>query len=300
MRVEALVLRQQRRVDVEQPARESLDEARGEDAHESGERDELVRRSRRAPSRARRRRTSRSANCLTGTTLTGTPSEAARAMPPAVSRSATTRTTWKPASGALRRAHDRLHVAAAAGDHHRHGQHPSIPRRRRRACRARPAPITAAVSPEARSVRERRIDVGRRHHDDHADAAVEGAVHLGQRDLAGRRAASRTPASRGQLLRCSTTSRPSGSTRGMLSVRPPPVMCAKPFTAPSARARASTSRRCAWARAAGRTAPCRRPGSCRSRRRPTRACGSANSRSSAGRTKPGRSRRRPPRSSSRR
>jgi hypothetical protein len=68
-----------------------------------------------------------------------------------------------------------------------------------------------------------------RDHQHHADAAVERAVHLRLVDV---------PyffshwkiLLRGQLASSSFALTSAGSTRGMFSVSPPPVMCATPFT----------------------------------------------------------------------
>ena len=105
--------------------------------------------------------------------------------------------------------------------------------------RARTSPMSLrclAVRVEERDGRRR---LRGRHDDDHADAAVEGAVHLGVGRSRRCAAASRTPGRAASCGARARTSNPSGSTRGMLSVRPPPVMCARPCTG-SARISASS------------------------------------------------------------
>ena len=104
-----------------------------------------------------------------------------------------------------------------------------------------------AIGAARRRSRVRIVATG--HDEHHADAAIEGAVHFVRRRCCPCAAASRR--SRGAASRdfSSCAQVFSGSTRGMFSRRPPPVMCAMPFTgdaAPSAPAPAS--RRCAWAR----------------------------------------------------
>ena len=69
----------------------------------------------------------------------------------------------------------------------------------------------------------------RRNDCDHADAAVERAMHL-RRAIEPARASQSKRGSCCQRLRWITASSVSGNTRGMLSVSPPPVMCAKPCT----------------------------------------------------------------------
>ena len=123
---------------------------------------------------------------------------------------------------------------------------------------ARTSPMTRALSPRARSSSSAAVGWPGGDDDHHADAAIEGAVHLGVAHVAGLRQPlehriARPAGSRAAALRC-----PSGSTRGMLSVRPPPVMCASPWTGRAASEQpSSASRRCAWARAGGRTAAAR-------------------------------------------
>src|SRR4051794_30402197 len=96
--IQALVFRQQRRVDVQQAAAEPLHEFRGQDAHNPASA------TRPAPlasisAASAASKAARSAKSLTATTAVGTPRPAARARPPAVGRSAMTLTTWYRLSG---------------------------------------------------------------------------------------------------------------------------------------------------------------------------------------------------------
>ena len=90
------------------------------------------------------------------------------------------------------------------------------------------AGLFAAVAQDG----QRPVRSGRRDAQRHADAAIERAVHLVALDVAG---ALQPVEHRGAVHAAAsiTASRPSGSTRGMLPVRPPPVMCAKPCTGTS-------------------------------------------------------------------
>jgi hypothetical protein len=63
-------------------------------------------------------------------------------------------------------------------------------------------------------------------HDHHADAVVEGAVHLDVVDARRLLQPGKQLGLRGQLPFCRWAAVPSGSTRGMFSSRPPPVMWA--------------------------------------------------------------------------
>lgn len=76
----------------------------------------------------------------------------------------------------------------------------------------------------------RSIGAGAIQHDDHADAAVERAQHFGFADASG----SRKPLEYRQHRNPSELQRnaePGGSTRGIFSVKPPPVMWARALTA---------------------------------------------------------------------
>ena len=87
--------------------------------------------------------------------------------------------------------------------------------------------------PHTSSASRRRDD----HH--HADAAVEGAQHLGLLHAA----LPRQPAEHRRRVhgaRSISAPKPSGSTRGTLSVKPPPVIWASALTAPVARIASST------------------------------------------------------------
>ena len=76
-----------------------------------------------------------------------------------------------------------------------------------------------------------RVGLARLDHRDHADAAVEGAQHFLLGDAAGLRRAIGTPAAPARARdRCARRVF-FGSTRGMLSGNPPPVMCASALTA---------------------------------------------------------------------
>ena len=124
------------------------------------------------------------------------------------------------------------------------------------------------------------------HH--HADAAIERAHHLCSA-IPPVSASQRTPAAskRSRSIR----RRPSGSTRGMFSVSPPPVMCASAFTPPFRGSRPGTSsHRCASARAAPRptSAGSNGPGASQAIRTAPPPCAPANSRWSARRTRRGR------------
>ena len=127
--------------------------------------------------------------------------------------------------------------------------------------RARPSPAERAPALAGRA--QDRVD-GRRPRrggdDHHADAAVEGAQHLGLGDAAGLARASRTPAATRNGVEVEPHAKPSGSTRGMLSGKPPPVMCASALMPVGLRAgpRAAASHRCASASSSA--SPSVRPG----------------------------------------
>ena len=92
-----------------------------------------------------------------------------------------------------------------------------------------PIALTRLAGRREQRLRARRVGGGDDH--DHADAAVEDAVHLGLGDVALRAAASRRSAGRGHACASRRAATPSGSMRGACSrARPPPVMCAMPLT----------------------------------------------------------------------
>ena len=97
------------------------------------------------------------------------------------------------------------------------------------------SPMRYTVSPAACEQALRLVGVFGTDDDDHADAAVEDAVHLGVGDVAVplqpvRTARAAASASRSQPR----ARRVPGSTRGMFSTSPPPVMCAMPLTGSAA------------------------------------------------------------------
>src|SRR6185436_14764299 len=226
--VQSLVERQQGRVDVQQPALESPHEFGRQYAHESGERYQpgtagvhLGGESRLESGtvgkilhwdHGRRHAERRGAGQSTGLGAIGDhPDDAVAAV------------------GALRGARDGFHVAAAAGYHHgdiEQAAHsamctPRVPR---------PTwPMTLAVSPSFASCAS--VKSASRGATTTTMPMPQLKVRYISADVMRPVAASHSnTGSLAQLLRSSTTSRPSGNTRGMLSVSPPPVMCAKPFT----------------------------------------------------------------------
>ena len=85
-----------------------------------------------------------------------------------------------------------------------------------------PAPASTSATASSRPALD---------HRDHADPAVEGAQHLRLGDRRRWRRASGTPAAPARAQDRASTPRPFGSTRGMLSGNPPPVMCASALIA---------------------------------------------------------------------
>ena len=98
-------------------------------------------------------------------------------------------------------------------------------------------PISYTVSPAPRSVCGCRLRMRSVHHHDHADAVVEGAVHLVVVDARRCVAARRTARSAASCPSSGARPVPSGSTRGMFSSRPPPVMWASALIGWAASAR---------------------------------------------------------------
>ena len=168
------------------------------------------------------------------------------------------------------------------------------------------APMTRAPgSPAARSAPIDRVGVARRDDEDQADAHVERAQHVfaagpRRRARASGRAAAPPTSRGGRPRRCRR-----GSTRGRLSVMPPPVMCAMPLiAAASSSSGRMTGRyeRCGASSASATVVPSSGTRSCTPsfRAARTRSCAPASSRWCAGRTTAGRSARRPARCRGRR
>ena len=165
------------------------------------------------------------------------------------------------------------------------------------------SPIRLTRSPSASKARWTAFSLLARGDHHHADAAIEGAQHLGsaatgpvaasQRNTGGSRQARRDRARRRGA---------SGSTRGMFSGKPPPVICASALT-PARRARSTREQRASHRAASASAAP--RPsvaagakgaGVAPGRARSAPRCGApARSRWNASPMRQGRARHRPPR-----
>src|SRR6188508_950553 len=229
VRVEALVQGQQRRVDVEQPAFEAMHELRRENAHEAGERHQLCAAAfelgreggvetgaiGKLPDRYD---AGRNAEC-------GRARDAARGLPVGDDSNYLVR-----GAGSERGPRDGFHVAAAPGDdhrhRHRHAGHSSMTTPREP---LPTPPMIQAVSPAALRCASA-VSTS-----DGATTTTMPMPQLNVRYISGAdtlpvAASQSNTGSRAQLRRFSVTSNPSGNTRGMLSVSPPPVMCAKPLT----------------------------------------------------------------------
>ena len=159
--------------------------------------------------------------------------------------------------GRARRRDQRGHVGAAPGDEDR-GAPPRrhsvrLPRRTTRApSLATISPRRIGASPCSASASRRLGARARPHERDHADPAIEGAQHLGVARRRRSLRASRTPAAARRRQDRARTARPSGRTRGRLSGKPPPVICASAMIAvavPRSPA-AAASHRCGSASAA--------------------------------------------------
>src|SRR5690349_5935691 len=229
MGIEALVERQQRRVNVEQPSFETLHEFRRQDAHETSECHEPCAasvefgRESGVEARAVGKLLHRHDACRNSER--GGTCEASRGV--AVGNDSN---YLVGRSRGERGSRDGFHVAAAPGDdhghRHRHAGHSSMTTPREP---LPTPPMIQAVSPEAlRCARVASTSAG-------ATTTTMPMPQLNVRYISGAdtlpaAASQSNTGSRAQLRRCSSTSRPSGITRGMVAVRPPPVMCAKPLT----------------------------------------------------------------------
>ena len=214
LRVEAGEGRQQRGVDVQDPAGEGADEDGREEAHEAGEADEVDLRAR-AGSRRARRRSPRACWPRWSRKTAGMPACAraleAEGRPRRSRRRRRSRRPARPAAAASMRA-CRFEPRPLT-------RTPSLFSRRAAHSQETPEPATTRADHEARLAAplERVLDlvqVAGRDDDDHADAHVEGAVHLlvgdapalldqaeERRHLPGARGAARAPRPCGQDAR---------------------------------------------------------------------------------------------------
>ena len=181
----------------------------------------------------------------------------------------------------------RLQIRAAARDEHAEppASGAAVRHRRRPALRPRPGRCRRPARPLLRAAaRQRRIGLRHRHH--HADAHVEGAVLIVGGTSPARPSHSKIGGTGHEPCRTSAAV-PSGSMRGRLSVRPPPVMCAMPFTGrpPAAAAARAGTTDAAAAAPRPRCRPARERGCRRRGRACRRRCGApASSRWCAGPT----------------
>ena len=159
---------------------------------------------------------------------------------------------------------DRLQVAAAARDRGcRDGARTAtvtVTSRRSGRCRSPEHDAAddgrAGLAGAAQDVQQRDRTSPRRDDREQADAHVERALGIVARHAAGRHQP-RKSGGTVQPRRSIAALVPSGSTRGRLSVMPPPVMCAMPFTQPGAEQRPhDAADRSGAARAAPRRPSC--------------------------------------------
>ena len=190
-------------------------------------------------------------------------------------------------------------VAAAPGNQHDHGE-PAPHAAMRHASDHDPRPPLRTSPTSSRLLAggaqhrpARCVRIGRGHAEHHAEPQLKVRYISASRDAARRAAASRRPPAASSCRMSTRASGASGSTRGMFSVRPPPVMWARACTGTCAEQRQhgldvdarGREQRVAQRLAVQHASPASAPLT-------SRPCGSANSRWSAGRTRRARSSRR--------
>ena len=182
MRMQTAQVRQQRRVDIENPAVPPFDEIRAQNAHESGEADEFD--SRRPQARVERRLESRLARETPKVDRLGGDARFARRLEPGrVGPVGQHERDLGREVGPSRRRDQRLHVGAAAGYQDRRSNPPGHNGRRPSVITRGPPvgtsrPIRVGARPASASASRVSVFALLRNEDRHPESAVEGAQHL--------------------------------------------------------------------------------------------------------------------------